>query len=543
MSTAPPPPGVARAVDDEVRAFLRGHAVRLRALIRASHSAAWDAAAGGGDEAQERSARARAEVRRLYADAGDAHLVRAWLHGGEVTDPLLRRQLVVLDHEYTGNQLPDDVIDDLVQRAAELEGVFHTFRASLNGRRVTNNEILDVLEESRCGAERRAAWEASKQVGREVAEPLRELARRRNAAARSLGFADHWVMELALQEMTEAQLFGILDEFERESEAPFRAFRAEVDETLAARHGVSPSELRPWHWEDPFAQEAPGLGHVDLDAYFAGLDPVEVCGAFFRGIGLPVEDVLARSDLYEREGKDQHAFCLDVDREGDVRILCNLRPNEKWTSTLLHELGHAAYDAYLPRSLPYVLRFPAHIFATEAVAMYAGRLTRDPRWLRDVLGVELDAETAAAVHRELRATMLVSTRWTLVMVHFERALYADPDRADLNALWWELVERFQRIRRPEGRDEPDWAAKVHLSASPVYYHNYLLGQLMASQISAASRRGIPECRSIAGQPSAGAFLRDEIFAHGASLRWDELLLRATGETLTPRHFIAEFVNA
>jgi hypothetical protein len=29
---------------------------------------------------------------------------------------------------------------------------------------------------------------------------------------------------------------------------------------------------------------------------------------------------------------------------------------------------------------------------------------------------------------------------------------------------------------PTGRDEPDWAAKIHLSGAPapVYYHNYLL---------------------------------------------------------------------
>jgi peptidyl-dipeptidase A len=352
-------------------------------------------------------------------------------------------------------------------------------------------------------------------------------------------------MALHIQELDEATLFGVLDELRDGSDAPFRAFRAEVDRDLAARFGVAAEALRPWHWEDFFGQEAPSaVGRVDLDAFFAQREPVALATEFFRGIGLPVEEVLARSDLYEREGKDQHAFCIDLDREGDVRILCNMRPNEKWTGTLLHELGHAVYDTYIPRDLPYLLRTVAHTLSTEAIAMYMGRLTRDPAWLRDVLGAALDEGQAADIRRQQRASMLISARWILVMVYFERELYRNPDRPDLNGLWWELVERLQMVRRPDGRDPAgtDWAAKIHLSLSPVYYHNYLLGELMASQISAHARREVPQGRSIAGQPSVGRFLRERIFAPGASLDWNELLVHATGEGLSAGYFVREFVD-
>ena len=46
-------------------------------------------------------------------------------------------------------------------------------------------------------------------------------------------------------------------------------------------------------------------------------------------------------------------------------------------------------------------------------------------------------------------------------------LYADRD--DLNSLWWNPVERLQLVKRPAGRDEPDWAAKIHVAVAPVYY--------------------------------------------------------------------------
>lgn len=540
------PAAYTASAEHEARAFVEEHTATLAPLLRESHLASWNAAVGEGDDAEERSARARAAVKHLYSDAERAARVKAWLAGGQVRDPLLLRQLVLLDLEYTGSQLPEETIEDLVRRSASLEQTFYTFRSSLDGERVTNNVLLDVLRDERDSARRREAWEASKQVGREVAEPLRELVRRRNEAARSLGFDNFYAMELQLQELDEERLFRILDGLREESDPAFRQLRDEMDATLAERYGVAPEELRPWHWGDFFGQEAPSVSTVDLDAMFGDVDLEKTAADFFRGIGLPVEDVLARSDLYEREGKDQHAFCIDVDREGDVRTLCNLRPNEKWASTLLHELGHAAYDKFIPRTLPFLLRTPAHTLSTESIAMYMGRLTRKPEWLREVAGAELGDEEAAEIRRQLRAAMLVSARWILVMVHFERELYRDPDRDDLNTLWWDLVERMQFIRRPEGRDEPDWAAKIHFSTAPVYYHNYLLGELMASQLTAHLARGEMRGRrsgSIRGVEAVGRFLRERIFAPGASLDWNELLVHATGEGLNPHYFVEEFVSA
>jgi len=534
-----------RGAEAEARAFADELQARFARVEEQATLAAWEAATGGGEEATERAARYRAECRHLFSDAEGAAKVRAWLASGEVADPLLRRLLTVMDLEFTRNQLPRETIADLVDRHAEMERTFFDFRAELGGERFTNNRILEVLASERDSGARREAWRASKQIGAQIAAPLREWVRRRNAAARSLGFRDAYAMDLHLQEMDEEHLFSTLDRFRELSEAPFRALREEIDREMAARYSVSVDELRPWHWEDPFAQEAPAMAGVDLDGWFAAHDPLALATPFFTGIGLPVEEILARSDLYEREGKDQHAFATDIDRAGDVRILCNLRPNEKWTGTLLHELGHAVYDAWLPLSLPYLLRCASHTLTTESVAMYFGRLTRDPAWLRDVVQARLSEDEAREIRRQLRAAMLIAARWMLVMVYFERELYRDPDRPDLNRAWWELVERMQLIRHPEADPEgTEWASKLHLSLAPVYYHNYLLGELMASQVSAAIRRetGLPPERSIAGEPRVGAFFRERIFSPGASMDWNGLLVHATGEPLDARYFVEQFVH-
>ncbi len=60
--------------------------------------------------------------------------------------------------------------------------------------------------------------------------------------------------------------------------------------------------------------------------------------------------------------------------------------------TMLHELGHAVYGKFIDKSLPFLLREPAHIFATEAVAMFFGRLSRDANWLQDMLKLSDEEE-------------------------------------------------------------------------------------------------------------------------------------------------------
>ncbi len=122
------------------------------------------------------------------------------------------------------------------------------------------------------------------------------------------------------------------------------------------------------------------------------------------------------------------------------------------------------------------------------------------------------------------------------MTNFERALYADPD-ADLDAIWWDLVERLPARRAdPDGREAPDWAAKIHIACAPVYYHTYLYGNLVASQVHAMLVR---DAGGLVGRPAAGRLLADRVFAPGESLRWDRLVEAATGEPLDARAYAAQ----
>ncbi len=260
---------------------------------------------------------------------------------GEIKNKLEQRQLDLLYNGYLENQIEPDLLKQIVELGDDIEKNFSTFRGSINGEKVTDNEIKEILKTETDSAKRKQAWLASKQVGAQVADDLIKLVKLRNEGARKLGFANYHTLSLTAAEQDVNEIDKIFDKLYELTNEPFRKLKAELDEKLAEEYNVSVDELMPWHYHDPFFQETPLVYDVDLDSYYKDKDVVELAQKFYDGIGLPVDDILANSDLYEREGKNPHAFSTDIDREGDVRILCNVKNNETWMETMLHELGHA----------------------------------------------------------------------------------------------------------------------------------------------------------------------------------------------------------
>ncbi len=328
----------------------------------------------------------------------------------------------------------------------------------------------------------------------------------------------------------------------------FKELKKEIDNVLSKKYGIKPEEMMPWHYNDSFFQEVPYIFEVNFDVYLKEANILDKVKDFFKGIGLDTEDILSRSDLYEKEGKNPHAYTISIDKEGDVRILTNLVNNTYWLDTLLHELGHAVYDKYIDKDVPFILKDASHIFTTEAIAMLFGRFSKNARWVKETfqLSFENEQEIEQEAYKMLRAEALIFSRWSQVMFRFERELYRNPDQ-NLNKLWWSLVQQYQFVNTPPGRNKPDYAAKIHFSSSPVYYHNYQLGELMASQVYNYIVKNILKEDSLQnatyiGRKEVGDYLKKYIFSVGSTKRWDELIKDSTGEPLTSKYFAEQFAK-
>jgi peptidyl-dipeptidase A len=530
-------------MENLMKSFISSYEAKVIPLYKASSLASWNANITGTTEDYAKSEKASFEYAKIFTDNAAFAELKQLKESQAVKDPILARQLELLYNQYLGGQVDTALIAQQIKMETEISKKYANFRVTLNGKQISDNEVETILKNSTNSADLKTTWEGSKLIGPVVASDIINLVKHRNTIARKIGFSNYHEMSLKLSGQDPAEVTKIFDELDSLTGNNFGQLKNEIDTYFAKRYKITVTDLRPWHYQNRYFQEAPEIYTVDFDKYYEKQDPVKLASTFYSGIGLNVEPILAKSDLYEKPGKNQHAFSTDIDRAGDVRTLDNIRPDSYWMNTILHELGHGVYSYYTDMSLPFTLRDAAHTFTTEAIANMFGRLATNPQWMLN-MGI-IDQKESAKITDEsqkaLRLQMLVFSRWAQVMYRFEKSMYENPDQ-NLNQLWWNLVEKYQLLAKPEERDMPDWATKIHVALYPCYYHNYLLGELLASQLYNYITTNISKGQSFVGEKAVGDYLREKVFMPGARYYWNEMIEKATGEKLTAKYYAKQFVR-
>jgi len=517
-------------------------------LYKEMNLAYWDASISGKKEDFDKTALLQNQWISIFADKKSFEFLKRIKAEGGLKDEVKNRELEVLYNQFAQNQADTAKLNAINFLQNEIEQKYGNFRAEVDGKKLTDNDVEDALVNSTDSKYLEKVWTAQKKIGRVVSDDIIKLVKMRNDVARDMGFKNYHEMKLKLSEQDPEEIAKLFDELDALTKDSFIGEKEIIDNYFEKRYKIKKEDLRPWHYQNRFFQEAPKIYKVDFDEFYKGKNLAELTEKYYKGIGIDISDILQHSDLYEKPGKNQHAYCIDIDNEGDIRVLCNIKPNEKWMNTMLHEFGHAAYDKYISKSLPFIMRDPAHTFTTEAIAMLFGRNSTNAQWLKANLGLNDNEvnEVASDGFKSLRLQQLVFSRWSQVMYRFEKSMYENPDQ-DLNKLWWELVEKYQLIKKPEGRNEPDWASKIHIATSPCYYHNYLLGELLASQlyhyiVVNIVKSGDLKNQSLSNNPEIGKYLIEKVFSPGMLYKWNDMIKRATGEFLTPKYYAEQFVK-
>jgi peptidyl-dipeptidase A len=535
-------------MNKQIDTFLLRHDSVVPALQKEMNLAYWNASLSGSDQDFKKVEKLQVKLVEIYSNKHDFELIKKGAKSNAINDPIKKRRIDVLYNLYLSNQCDTALQRKIIAKQNEIEQKYANYRAEIDGKKLTDNEIEEVLKTSDDSKKLEEAWTAHKAIGPVVANDIIELVKLRNKSARELGFKNYHQMSLALSEQDPEMIEKLLNELDELTAPAFARLKAQIDSALSAHYNIQAADMKPWHYQNRYFQEAPKIYPVDLDKYYAGKNIVDLTQKYYASINLDISNLIQKSDLYERPGKNQHAYCMDIDNMGDARVLANIKSNAYWMNTLLHEFGHAAYDKYIDHTLPFDLRNPAHTFTTEAMAMMFGRMNTNPQWIQDVVGISNEEKASVSENciKTLKLEQLVFSRFVQVMYRFEKGMYENPDQ-DLNALWWQLVEKYQLMHKPEGRNMPDWATKIHIATSPCYYHNYLMGELLASQVHHYIVKNILGSnnlnnQSYFGNKNVGKYLTEKIFAPGMKLPWNDMIEAATGEKLTAKYYADQFAR-
>ena len=522
---------------------------QMRTLSVPLYTAYFDASINSNDENWKKVSELEMKYNALISTPAIYNDFKAFKDQNVVSDPIQKRRLDVLFNEFLSKQADINLLNEISKLTSEIEGKYSKFRANYNNKDYSDNDIEETLKKSVNQDELKGVWEAHKNIGPVVKDDIINIVKKRNEVAKKLGFNNYHEMSLQLSFQDPKQIETLFDELDVLTRDEFAKLKTEMDVKLAEKNKIKVEELMPWHYQNRFFQEAPQIWEVDFDKYYKGKDIVKLSSDYYKSLNLPIDRIVANSDLFEKPNKNQHAYCINIDRTTkDIRVLCNIKDNSRWMETQLHEYGHALYEDYYEESLPWILKVPAHIFTTEAIAMIMGRFAVKPEWMvaMKVIDEKEGKKIAETAFKVLKTQQLVFSRWAQVMYRFEKSMYADPDQ-DLNKLWWDLVEKYQMVKKPTDRNMPDWATKIHIATSPCYYHNYLLGELLASQLynhitTKVIDPNSPNLHSFYNEPKVGEYFMKNVFNPGAKYEWNDMIEKATGEKLTPKHYANQFIN-
>ncbi len=536
-------------INREFKEFVAQYEQKVIPLYQKYNEAAYNAAVSGDEEQYKLATEYKIMLSKIHSNKESFKKLEYIKNSKLITDSLLSRELEELYNLFLPNQIEEGKLVEIITLENELKRKFNTFRPEIDGKLVSVNKIEDVLRTSTNEKELRKYWEASKKVGNIVREDLIKLVKKRNQAAKELGFTNYYEMMLKTNGQDPQEIENIFDDLDMLTRGPYMQLKEEIDSYLAKKYNIDIEELMPWHYQNRFFQKAPAIYNINLDKFYKNIKPVAVVKKYFNGIGLDIDRILNNSDLYPKDRKSQLAYTTDIDRKGTVRILANVENTQSSMTTLLYESGFAAYLKYIDKDLPFALHKPPQFAANDAVATLFSSFSSNMGWIEKMLGVsEKNTEKLKGMSlKQLRLEKFVFARWAQVMYRFEQELYNDPDQ-DLNTLWWDLVERYQLLNRPPDRNAPDWATKTHIITMPCTYHNYMLGELIASQIHFYVKQNILKDDGSAcdtkciDNPEVGKYMIEKLFKPGAKYDLNQWLKNATGETLSPDFYTNQYIK-
>ena len=561
---SPAPAGASNSsVQDQADQFLTLMNASYQALYKVNSEAQWKAVT---DVTPAHDAALEAAGKAYAAFNGNPAVItqaRALLQHRTELNPLTVRELnQALLNAAEGPMTNPLLVSRRIEGETKQASLLNSFQFKLKGKPVTANDIDNLLTSSSDLAERKAVWEASKEIGPTLRNNLMTLRDLRNGVAGEMNYPDYFSLETAAYGMKADEMVQMNEQFMSALRPLYLQLHTWTKHKLAEKyHEPVPNKI-PAHWlNNRWAQNWTGLVEsADLDPYFKGKTAewiAKTAEDFYLGLGfkpLPAS-FWVKSDLYpvpvgDPRKKNTHASCWHVDLENDIRSLQSIEPNSEWFFTAHHELGHGHYfESYTRPEVPPLLRLGANPGFHEGIGELISLASSQVPYLqaKGILPADFKTDKTSfllddALARSVPFIFFASG----TMTHWEADIYAHHlDTGDWNDRWWKYVSEFQGVEPPakRGEDWADYATKTHINDTPAYYYNYAFATVLKFQLHDYIAKKIlhqpPQSCNYAGNKEVGAWL-ENILKKGGTEDWRKVLKEATGEDLSTRAMVDYF---
>jgi len=478
---------------------------------------------------------------------------------------LQRRQLEYILYTAANNpQTVADIVKQRIKAENDQTQKLYGFQYKLNGKKLSTNDIDDILKKETDVQKRLAAWNASKEVGTTLKAGLVNLRDLRNKTVQALGYNDYFTYQVSDYGMKTDEMMQLMDKLMHDLWPLYRELHTYMRYETAKKYGVSevpdylPAHWLPNRWGQDWSPFVTVKG-LNLDSVLHTKTAewiVKEGEKLYTSIGyepLP-QTFWQKSSLYPYPAdssvkKNNHASAWHMDLNHDVRSLMSVEPNAEWFETANHELGHIYYYlTYTNPNVPPLLRQGANRAYHEAIGTMMGLAAMQKPYLagRGLIDANTPTDSIQSLLKEAMNSVVFIFFSSGTMSNFEKSLYVDnlpPDQ--FNARWWDLAKKYQGIVPPGPRPETycDAATKTHINDDPAQYYDYALSYVILYQLHNHIAKNIlhqdPRATNYYGHKEIGDFLK-KIMQTGAAKDWRQVLKESTGDDLNGNAMLEYF---
>lgn len=465
---------------------------------------------------------AQRQLAQVFTNPRDRELVEGLLATADGRkETLLARRLGVWRNCFNGSTV--DNVPEIYTLKNRLQQRIASFQFELDGRPIPRSELQKILRNEPDRERRHLAWRAIAALAAANREDLRRLISLRNHKARELGYRDYVDLVLQVQEIDEPWLKQTLERVAAES----RPVYAALIQSLADKIRVA--SISPW--DVPYAMRQ---GFQLPDSYFPADKALERLRATATRLGFNVDALPIRTLIRDIPFG---GYNVAVKIPSDTRFLVNPSEGQSFYTTTFHEFGHSLQAVFTGIDWPILKEYEwvmgAHTAAySEGMAETLGEFARRTDWLQSVAGVpEEGVERYLTVM--LPAQMVIRLFELLFNMRLELSAYAESSQ-NMPELERELTREIRLLRFPE-EDPSQWEANTWYTSYPVYWQNYILASVIASQAheTITERFGL----EASANPDLAAYLRENFYASGNAFTWWERVRRGTGKPLNPEPYL------
>ncbi|MCK5115481.1 MAG: peptidase M3A and M3B thimet/oligopeptidase F [Candidatus Aegiribacteria sp.] len=407
------------------------------------------------------------------------------------------------------------------EKTNELSSVLNTHRCTVAGREMTSPEIARILISEPDRDIRKKAFLARTQVNVPLVNAgFLQLLDMRKEFAQEYGAPDFVHYQLEQQELNPAMFDSWRDEVN--SVVPLmRKIRAGFSEDI-----IGDPIVMPWDAAFISGKIAPELNrHVSMADYHRPISEL------FSKFGIDIAAMNITYDIFPRKNKSEWGYNFPVETGVDSRILANVRDRYFEFGVLLHETGHAVHS-FTTDPEETILNMGISGIVSEGIANLFGRFSTHKAFYSGFFSEK--PEEAGRNFKQLKLWNRANQLRAVSRILFDQALYRSRIKNidDIHQLLWQT--NMEVLGEQPYADMPLWASTIHYTTHPIYFHNYLLGDLTCDMLEQVfmDSEGISDHAERPGK--FGRFILDEVIGASGRYPFPELFRRISGSGLSLR---------